>query len=566
MRRFLTSSPVPGPSRQSQAQEDRTSSRSSLSDASIISDPADPLEDTRSLSRTSSMSTSRLDTLASSSVDMMSASGEETSDHEETQGGGQALNAEEELKGSLHGLNEFFKFYKLESSQKSSKFKDKILHKGMASCCKCPQKIKFDSESRGNLNLKPTTKIEKTSRQITLKEATERPKAWSQELAQQAYVVWFAEGLKPLCDTEDEATRTFLNFLKPEFKMPCRKTLTKRLNKYAVQVKDEVKATLQDVDLVATTADSWTSHRRAFLGCTVHWIDPITLERKAATLACRELMEKQTGRVLARNLSDIFAEFDISKKITHCTTDNWRNYVAAFEHFAADTTTRPELTEEELEEQTDEAIVNSEVVDVSDMLRNRGDDESQLPPHFRCSAHTLNLLATTDVVEVPEWNKGPRAVFRRPGAKAQALWNLQNRSSVYANKIKEALGGRRLVTPVATRWNSYFNSMKALMELVLEKQDAKVAINRILADQGSAGFDMKDAEIIKEYLDVMEPVATCLDRMQSDKWAYMGNLLPDLMLLKKKLQQQQSRNLKHAKKLVDYLLDQDNLTNGFVNR
>ncbi|XP_076066086.1 E3 SUMO-protein ligase ZBED1-like [Oratosquilla oratoria] len=347
MRRFLTSSPVPGPSRQSQAQEERTSSRSSLSDASIISDPADPLEDTRSLSRASSMSTSRLDTLASSSVDIVSASGEETSDHEETQGGGQALNAEEELKGSLHGLNEFFKFYKLESSQKSSKFKDKILHKGMASCCKCPQMIKFDSESRGNLKkhyktkhpsmlssleaalslnrFKPTNKIEKTSRQITLKEATERPKAWSQELAQQAYVVWFAEGLKPLCDTEDEATRTFLNILKPEFKMPCRKTLTKRLNKYAVQVKDEVKATLQDVDLVVTTADSWTSHRRAFLGCTVHWIDPITLERKAATLACRELMEKQTGRVLARNLSDIFAEFDISKKITHCTTDNGRN-------------------------------------------------------------------------------------------------------------------------------------------------------------------------------------------------------------------------------------------------
>jgi hypothetical protein len=84
---------------------------------------------------------------------------------------------------------------------------------------------------------KPTTKIEKTRRQITLKEAMERPKAWSQELAQQACVVWFAEGLKPLCDTEDEATRTFFNFLKPEFKMPCRKTLTKRLNKYAVQVK-----------------------------------------------------------------------------------------------------------------------------------------------------------------------------------------------------------------------------------------------------------------------------------------------------------------------------------------
>lgn len=260
------------------------------------------------------MSTSSLETLDSSSVDMMSAIGEETSDHEETQGGEQALNGEEEIKGSLQGIKDFFKFYKLLSSQKGSKLNNKMLHKGMASCCKCPQKIRFDSESRGNLKkhfktkhpsmlssldeamslnrFKPTNRVEKTIRQITPREATERPTKLSQEMAQQAYVVWFAEGLKPLCDTEDEATRTFLNFLKPEFKMPCRKTLTKRLNKYAVQVKDEIRATQQDVDLVATTADSWTSHRRAFLGCTAHWIDPITLERKAATLACRELMEK----------------------------------------------------------------------------------------------------------------------------------------------------------------------------------------------------------------------------------------------------------------------------------
>jgi hypothetical protein len=51
------------------------------------------------------MSTSSLNILASSRMDSGSASGEETSDHGETQGGGQALHAHEELKGSLHGLN-----------------------------------------------------------------------------------------------------------------------------------------------------------------------------------------------------------------------------------------------------------------------------------------------------------------------------------------------------------------------------------------------------------------------------------------------------------------------------
>lgn len=73
-----------------------------------FSDRVDPLEDTRSLSRASSMSTS--------SLDMVSSKGEDTSDHEEIQVEGQVLNAKEELIHFLHGLNEYvgifsFRFY-----------------------------------------------------------------------------------------------------------------------------------------------------------------------------------------------------------------------------------------------------------------------------------------------------------------------------------------------------------------------------------------------------------------------------------------------------------------------
>lgn len=173
-----------------------------------------------------------------------------------------------------------------------------------------------------------------------------------------------------------------------------------------------------------------------------------------------------------------------------------------------------------------------------------------------------------DVAEVPHWNKGSRAVFRMPGSKAQALWNLQNRSSVWAGKIKVATGGRRLKTPVATRWNSYYDSMKCLVELVLDKQEVRTAINKILSGQGLGLFDSKDTEVIKEYLQVMTPVANCLDRMQSDNMAYMGNLLPDLMLLRQCLETVKNRNLKlrYEGNLVEYLLEQDDHHHGFNNR
>lgn len=66
------------------------------------------------------------------------------------------------------------------------------------------------------------------------------------------------------------------------------------------------------------------------------------------------------------------------------------------------------------------------------------------------SAHTVNLLATADIGEVNGWNKGNRPPFKKAAAKAQGLWNLQNRSSHTANQIKTAVG-KKLKTPCLTR-------------------------------------------------------------------------------------------------------------------
>lgn len=59
-------------------------------------------------------------------------------------------------------------------------------------------------------------------------------------------------------------------------------------------------------------------------------------------------------------------------------------------------------------------------------------------------------MATVDVQSVPGWNQGPRAPFNKAASKAQATWNLQNRSSVVSNSIKEKTG-RKLKTFCVTR-------------------------------------------------------------------------------------------------------------------
>lgn len=90
-------------------------------------------------------------------------------------------------------------------------------------------------------------------------------------------------------------------------------------------------------------------------------------------------------------------------------------------------------------------------------------------------------MATVDIAEVPGWNHGLRSPWKKAATKAQGLWNLQNRSSVAANQIKDAVK-RKLKTPVQTRWNSYYDSVAVLLE-ILQQPSHLEAINSIIMNQ-----------------------------------------------------------------------------------
>ena len=66
---------------------------------------------------------------------------------------------------------------------------------------------------------------------------------------------------------------------------------------------------------------------------------------------------------------------------------------------------------------------------------------------------------------------------------------------------------------------------------------------------------------MKEFKDVMGPVAECLNEIQGEANAYMGNLLPHLMILRGQLVQAMGRtDLSYAKSLAKALVD------GFAKR
>lgn len=63
---------------------------------------------------------------------------------------------------------------------------------------------------------------------------------------------------------------------------------------------------------------------------TIHWLDPDTLERHSAGIACRRLIGKHTYDVLAEVIEAILTEYQILDKTLHVVTDNATNFAKAF--------------------------------------------------------------------------------------------------------------------------------------------------------------------------------------------------------------------------------------------
>lgn len=104
----------------------------------------------------------------------------------------------------------------------------------------------------------------------------------------------------------------------------------------------------------------------------------------------------------------------------------------------------------------DEEVNNEEnenFIEISGLLESEHVDVESynisLPPHQRCAAHSLNLIASVDIQEA-EKDSLYKMISRKVFGKCQAIFNKQNQSTVAADTIKNYLG-RYLITPNATR-------------------------------------------------------------------------------------------------------------------
>ena len=290
----------------------------------------------------------------------------------------------------------------------------------------------------------------------------------------------------------------------------------------------ELKKTLDAQPYVSTTADIWSANNKSFMGVTVHWIDPHTLKREKAAIACKRFRGSHTYDAITAELEDIFSKYGLNHdKVTACVTDNGSNFVKAFKesHLLQQQQDRHESSDEEEEEHNEE---EDEVIftDLDSVLTQAMEEDAQpglfvLPPHYRCAAHTLNLIATNEVDKLLSSHSESRAVYRSATAKCSAMWTKASRSTI-ASEILEKISPRKLIVPTVTRWNSFHDAYSRITAMPLAD------INNICIKLQIKCMNDREYLFLKEYCSVLKPFTCALDKLQGETTCYYGTLQPTL--------------------------------------
>uniref|UniRef100_A0A8C6LEB6 HAT C-terminal dimerisation domain-containing protein n=1 Tax=Nothobranchius furzeri TaxID=105023 RepID=A0A8C6LEB6_NOTFU len=283
--------------------------------------------------------------------------------------------------------------------------------------------------------------------------------------------------------------------------------------------------TIEEQNHVSTTTDLWSANNRSYLGVTVHWIDKESLKRRKAAIACRRFRGRHTYDKISTENEDIFSEYGLTlDKITACVTDNGSNFVKAFKEYQ-------HIESEEEEEEVDENICEEEAhfTDLHSVLASTNDENEHvglcvLPPHQRCAAHSLNLVANNEVEKRLATNPESRTVYRSATAKCSALWTKSSRSTVAAECVEE-VSDKKLIVPTVTRWNSFYDAYARITEMPLND------INDLCKKFQIKCMNDREYQLIKEYCAIMKPFSIALDILQGEETCFYGMLQPTLEVI-----------------------------------
>jgi hypothetical protein len=399
--------------------------------------------------------------------------------------------------------------------------------------------------------------------QTTLPQAISKDKPLTQKEADKLILRYIVDSLSPISHVEHPSFVALVSSLAPHVKVCSRQTLSRRIRDEDKVMKSGIEEALRSASSICLTADAWTGfkNRRAFMGVTGHVLND-NLRRKSFALACRLFKGSHTYDRIAQLLHKIMKQYGIPvDKVITCVTDNGSNFVKAFREFHVELNSSDQEDElddsssdidqielfdvmESSNEQTqtnpdvnvaaanvdgnDDGIDEAEGESDDDEMGSDSDTEEQivLPAHQRCASHTLNLVGCNAPTATAKLNGKYRSLLHSSNGKLSAIWNKVNKQQ--SNEIISASLGCQLITPVPTRWNSYYDARRSFLLHSVDKIDALCKALELPC------FKEVEIAFLKEENRVLTPLAEGLDRLQghTNPESYMAFLFPTLFQLR----------------------------------
>ena len=258
-------------------------------------------------------------------------------------------------------------------------------------------------------------------------------------------------------------------------------------------------------------------------------------------LACRRFAGEHNFSAITDFLHGIHSEFGLSRnKIVATITDNGSNFVKAFKTFGVQASLIAVEGEgdcaSDLSSDEESTRVNANIANTLRLL----------PRHIRCSAHTLNLCITTDMVRTIKGDEALSVIHEDIIQKCNLLWKAAVRPKS-AEIIQDTIG-HTLKRPGETRWNSLYDSLGQIVQIKEKMSDLTrlLEIKNVLREN--------DFHYLEEHLECTAPIAEAIDILQGDNIFY-GILLPCLLSLRRKLIRLTEKEWVYCKPIATCLRD-----------
>lgn len=118
----------------------------------------------------------------------------------------------------------------------------------------------------------------------------------------------------------------------PLYTVPCRKTITKRIDEKYELFSSKIKTMLSKVEHICLTTDIWTEpfNTQSYIGVAAHYINFEATQLECLSLGIKELEKSHNAEYISTIVSEILDEWHINAdSVVAVITDNASNIVKA---------------------------------------------------------------------------------------------------------------------------------------------------------------------------------------------------------------------------------------------